>query len=429
MSQRRLVSLYFASVGLSEALTIVRAVLASPFIRSEARRAKLQDEASRCFNGAASFAYTSARGALAACLSAAKVGPDDEVLLSAFTCLAVPTAVLAADAKPRYCDIDPRTLNITPESVKAAITAKTRAVVVQHTLGSAAQVAEIMQMVSRLGILVIEDCALAIGTKRSGRLVGSFGNATIFSMELSKTISVGWGGILIVNDAKLAARVADGYHRARQLPPTRILRMALQTAICGILYLPRLYRQGRKFVTAGFKFRLFGPSTPAAENEGRVAADFVSKLAGPQAALGVRQWARLGDIARSCESNGTRIRKCLKNLGYIPLGSFGEEFLSVSPRVPFLVANRLAIMEWFRVTGVELGSWFDGPLTPLPEAAVFAYNRNGFPNALFIAEHIVNIPCHSRLISSDIDRIEGAMSQYAAAHPEDLQIQRRLQEL
>jgi perosamine synthetase len=426
MIRRRLVSLYFASIGLEEACAIILAVLASPFIRGDTRRARLHQQAGRSFEGAASFAYASARGSLAACLSAAKIGPDDEVILSAFTCLAVPTAVLAVGAKPIYCDIDPRTLNVTPQSVIAATTAKTRAVVLQHTLCSAAQVEEIIRSVRARGILVIEDCALAIGTKKGGKVVGRCGDAAIFSMELSKTISTGWGGILVVNNPRLAAQVAASYPAVRQLSLIRTLRMTLQTAICGVLYLPNIYWCGEKMVMAGFKFRLFGPSTPPAENKGLVAADFVAKLPGPQAALGVRQWARLGDIARVCENNASRIRKFLKNLGYVPLGVFGEEILSVSPRVSFLVTNRLSIVEWFRVSGIELGSWFDGPLSPLPEAVTFYYDKKRFPGAVFVAAHIVNLPCHSRLAPADLDTMEDAMSRYAKAHPEDLQLQQRL---
>jgi len=425
----RFVSLYFASIGLQEALVVARALLSWPLIRGEHRRSELQDAVARHLEYAGAYSYTSGRGALAACLAAAGVGPGDDVLLSSFTCLAVPTAVLAVGARPTYCDIDPRSLNVTPDSVVAALTPNTRAVVVQHTLGSPADVRGVVRRVRPRGILVIEDCALAIGTTETGRALGSSGDAATFSMELSKTISSGWGGVLVVNDRGLNSRVLDQYARLDQARFLRSLRMAVQAAVCGVSYEPQLYWLGRYLVAVGFRLGLFGRSTPVEEFNGLIASGFVAKLGAPQAALGAHQWNRLERIARSCEGNGVRIREALKRLGYLPLGACSANVFSVSNRVSFLVADRPAIMEWFRVRGVELGSWFDGPLSPLPRAAAFNYQGQAFPNASFVAEHIVNVPCHSRLNVSDIEDMERLLADYAADHPEDLQVQEKLQAL
>jgi len=425
----RFVSFYFASIGLREVFVLLGAVLPTSFGLAQNQRNKLHQAVRDHFVDSECFSFTSARGALAACLRAAGVGPGDEVLLSSFTCLAVPTAVLAVGARPTYCDIDPRTLNVTPEAVVAAMTPKTRAVVVQHTLGSVADVREIALRAHSRGILVVEDCALAIGTRKEGLEVGSSGDAAIFSMELSKTISSGWGGVLLVNDDRLASRISEQYIALEQLPPARILRMAIQAAICGVCYEPRIYWLGKYAIAVAFKLGLFGLSTPPEESIGDVATDFIAKLGAPQAALGAYQWKRLKSIAQSCEENGTRIRGVLKRLGYVPLGDFSPNLFSVSPRVSFLVADRPAIVEWFRVRGIELGSWFDGPLSPFPEATVFNYHRQTFPKASFVAEHIVNIPCHGRLNMSDLENIETVLSEYSAAHPEDFNIQKTLQEL
>jgi perosamine synthetase len=428
MINRRFISLYFASIGVRQILVLVLVVFSSLVRRGNYQRAKLHLEMSRRFYGAASFSFSSARGALAACLSAANVGPGDEVLLTTFNCLAVPTSVLAVGAKPVYCDIDPRTMNLTPESVIAAISPKTRAIVVQHTLGSIAPVQEIGRQIHSRGILLIEDCALATGSIEHGLLVGSYGDAAIFSMELSKTLSVGWGGMLVVNNKGLALQVTESYHHIRELSFIRSLRMAFQAVICGVCYLPELYWIGKYVVALSYKLGMFMRSTPDAEYKGEVANDFISKLAGPQAALAVHQWSRLEEIANSCADNAVRIRGLLIDLGYIPLGTFGCDIISVSVRVPFLVVDRESIVEWFRLKGVELGSWFDGPLSPQPEVSIFDYERSNFPNASFIAEHIVNIPCHSRLTRVDIEYIKNIMSEYAAKHPEDISLQERLLE-
>lgn len=381
------------------------------------RRAKLHKIINDRLNCIESFSYSSGRGALAACLVAAKLNPDDEVLLSSFSCLSVPTAVLAAGAKPVYCDIDPQTLNVTVATVMAAVSHKTKVIVVQHTLGSIAPVEEIKRRVRAQGILVIEDCALALGSKINGLDVGCCGDAAIFSMELSKTLSVGWGGVLVVNNKKLAIDLAEQYKSTRDLPWLKSLQMSLQTAASGLGYMPSCYWFGKYAIAVGFKTGLFMKSTSDAENEGQVSEYFICKLPGQQAALAAHQWARLDKVAERCADNGAKIKGVVKNIGYFPLGLVNQTTLSVSPRISILVSDRCAMIEWFLLRGIELGVWFDGPMSPLPDVAVYNYNREDYPNASFIADHIVNIPCHSRVTHSDLQWIEANIIDYVKLHP------------
>jgi len=428
MRKMRFISPYFASIGLKEAFILFKALILAPFYDFSSR-AKLHSLISTHFGGSAAFSYTSARGALASFLSAAGIRQGDEVLLSTFSCLAVPTAVISTGATPIYADIDPETLNVTLDTIKAAVTHRTRVIVVQHTLGSFAPVQEIIQFAGEHDILVVEDCALSIGTKKNGREVGIFGDAAIFSMELSKTISVGWGGVLIVNKSKLARLVAAKYENVPELHLSKTIRMAVQTIITGICYKPAFFGCTKYLVAIGFKLRLFKPSTPDSENEGCVGVDFISKLARPQTVLATHQWLRLDRITEVCHEHGTYIRNILTDLGYIPLGTFGDEYTSVSPRVSFLVADRSAVMSWFLMNGVELGSWFDGPLSPVPEVEVFNYRKENYPKASFVAKHIVNIPCHNRLSHSDNIFLEKTLTQYALVHPQDLKIQEALRDI
>jgi len=425
---KRFISLYFASVGLREALIVVWGTVISIFGRTANCRKRLEISVRKFFIDADVFSYTSARGALGALLTAAKIGPGDDVLLSSFTCLAVPTAVIAVGARPIYADIDQHTLNITPDTVIKALTPKVRAVVVQHTLGSVADVQGIIAHVRSRGFLVIEDCALAIGTSKDGRLLGCFGDAAYFSMELSKTISSGWGGVLVVNNKNLASRVGNHYSSLTEPSFARTARMALQTAISAVCYSPRMYILGRYVIALAFMFRLFGRSTPAEEFNGHVADDFIARIGGAQACLGAHQWRRLTNVADSCEENAKRIRSALTHLGYMPLGLYGPGIKTVTNRVPFVVEDRQAVMEWFLAAGVELGAWFDGPLSPLPEAPIFNFRKEDYPKASFIAKHIVNIPCHSRLTAADLDHIERTLAAYASAHPEDLDLQVKLRQ-
>jgi perosamine synthetase len=423
MRNKRFISPYFASVGFREVFVLLSALIVSPFRSADFTRSKLHLLIGSYFNNKTVFSFSSARGALSACLNSVGIKHSDEVILSSFTCLAVPTAIITTGATPVFVDIDGKSLNMTLDTVKKAVTEKTRAIIVQHTLGSFAPVEDIAQFAREKGILIIEDCALALGTKKDGQQVGSFGDAAIFSMELSKTITVGWGGILLINNPNLGNLVKDHYDKINNLSHLKAIRMAIQTMVTGICYKPGIFWISKYIVAIGFKMGLFKVSTLAHENEGIVAADFVSRLSEPQVSLAIHQWKRLGEILISCEENSRRIRSVLKKWGYIPLGNFEEQYISVSPRVSILVSDRNEAMKWFYSNGVELGSWFDGPLSPVPQVGIFNYQRDNHPSSIAIAEHIVNFPCHCRIKGSDLILIEKLIEQYASAHPADLMMQ------
>ena len=373
------------------------------------------------FGDAAVFSLGSGRSALAACLKAAGIGAGDEVLLSSYTCLAVPTAVIAAGARPVYVDINPDTLNVNADDVLAAMSPRVRAVVVQHTLGKAAPVLPIVEGARRRGVLVIEDCALSIGSRVGDRLVGTFGDAAFFSMELSKTLSSGWGGILVVHDRRLAAAVRALY--ATLPAPGRwcATRDLWQTAISAWCHQPALFHAVGKYVLfLGFKSGLFRRSTPAVELDGGIASDFIVKMGGAQAALARLQWRDLGAIAAACENHARTLRTALRQLDIPTPGAPGDGEVGVAPRVSFLVPDRQAAMAYFLARGIDLGEWFDGPLCPVPNSPVFNYDAKAYPDAGRVAAHVVNVPCHSRMTARDVAHVAATIREFAASLPRQI---------
>ena len=209
----RQIGLYYASLDIPRAFVLLMAWFLSPFLSCRKVEAELADAVRADLERGDVFAYASARGALAAVLRAAGIKQGDEVVISGFTCLAVPTAVVIIGARPVYVDIDPASLNMTPAAVAAALGPRVRAVVLQHTMGRVAAVNTIFQAAQSRGIVVIEDCALSTGSRQRGFPVGINADAAIFSMELSKTISTGWGGILVVQTPALVECVRRQYNQ------------------------------------------------------------------------------------------------------------------------------------------------------------------------------------------------------------------------
>jgi dTDP-4-amino-4,6-dideoxygalactose transaminase len=119
--------------------------------------------------------------AITIALIALGVGPGDDVLVPSFTFYASAEAIPHTGARPVFCDIDPETFCITPETIERALTPATRAIVAVHLFGMPAPIDEIVSFARERGIAVLEDSAQAIGASLNGQKVGTFGDAATFS--------------------------------------------------------------------------------------------------------------------------------------------------------------------------------------------------------------------------------------------------------
>lgn len=141
--------------------------------------------------------------ALTIALRAMGVGPGDEVVVPSFTFYASAEAIPPTGATPVFCDVDPDTFCVTADTVKAALTPRTKAVVAVHLFGNVAPVEEI----AALGVPVLEDAAQAAGTTYAGGRVGSLGTAATWSFFPSKNLGAfGDGGAITTTDSEVAER-------------------------------------------------------------------------------------------------------------------------------------------------------------------------------------------------------------------------------
>jgi dTDP-3-amino-3,4,6-trideoxy-alpha-D-glucose transaminase len=134
------------------------------------------------------------------------VGAGDEVVVPSFTFYATAEAVVTAGAKPVFCDVDPETFCVTRETVEAAMTPRTRAVVPVDLFGNVARQDEL----AGLGVPLLEDAAQAAGATMDGKKAGSLGTAATFSFFPSKNLPcLGDGGAIVTDDAEVAERCRE----------------------------------------------------------------------------------------------------------------------------------------------------------------------------------------------------------------------------
>ena len=147
-------------------------------------------------------AVSSGSTAVATAMAAAGIGAGDEVIVPPFTFLATVEGALLGGALPVFAEID-ETLCISPEGIKAAITPKTKAVVLVHMLGGMARIDEIVDICKEHNLILIEDTAQALGGSFKGKMLGTFGQVGCFSFDFFKIITAGEGGALITDDKQI----------------------------------------------------------------------------------------------------------------------------------------------------------------------------------------------------------------------------------
>jgi perosamine synthetase len=152
------------------------------------------------------MALPSCTAGLHLALAAMGIGRDDEVIVPEITWIATAAPITYVGARPVFVDVDATTWCISPESLEAAITPRTKAVITVDLYGNMADYDRILPMAQKHGIKVIEDAAEAAGACYHGGRAGSFGDVGVFSFHGSKTLTTGEGGMLVTRDKELFDR-------------------------------------------------------------------------------------------------------------------------------------------------------------------------------------------------------------------------------
>ena len=401
----------YGSINLTNIIKSFFILIRYMFLSNETIESKLKLILKKKYGGDIFF-LKNARSSIGFFLRSQGIGKGDEVILNSFTCLAVPYGILSSGAKPVYLDIDQSTLTFNLKQLKKKINKKVKAVIVQHTHGKSADIIEIKNFLKNKNILLIEDCALSIGAKLSNRYLGTFGDASIFSMEVSKTISSGWGGILLVNKKKISKFVYQAYSKLKREKNTKSFLKYIQLSISVFCYNAYIFFIGKYLYSFFYKIKLFKPSSLPSEKNAIFKSNFFEKLGRFQIIFGIIQFNNFNLIISKCRNNFNEINNCLKKLNIKILPIINKKDFAVSNRICFLVQNRKKFINYFNSNGVSVGKWFDGPLSPSPSSKLFNYSKSRFRIAGKISKKIVNLPCNSGMSSFDCQRIVILLHKY-----------------
>ena len=196
------------TLGEREIELVTEAIRSGTLTSTKGRFVKKLEESSAGILGA-SFAHACSSGtaAIHAAISAIDPEPGDEIITTSITDMGALTPILYQCAIPVFADVDPRTLNVTAETIAPMIGKKTRAIIVTHLFGNPCEMDGILDLAAAHGLPVIEDCAQAFLASHKGRNVGTLGAIGCFSLQQGKHITAGEGGMVVTNDDRLARRL------------------------------------------------------------------------------------------------------------------------------------------------------------------------------------------------------------------------------
>lgn len=348
------------------------------------------------------YLFNSGRSALLTILKSLSLKKDDEVIIQAFTCNAVSNPILWAGAKPIYVDID-ETFNIHTGSLEEKITSHTKVIIIQHTFGIPARIDEITAIAKKYDIIVIEDCAHALGALYKNKKVGTFGDIAFFSFGRDKIISSVYGGALIVNNHAFGKNIEEEY---KTVPyPTRswTIQQLLHPPLT-FLALVSYHFGGKYLLYASQRLHLLSYAVTQDERRGLKPPYFATRLPGALAHLAHVQFNKLEALNGHRRALATIYKNGIKNHAFTLPKKYDEG--SIFLRYPVLHSEASDIIAAAKKGGMILGDWYRGVVAPLgTHRDTMGYSAGSCQRAENAATNVINLPTNIRTSKRDAQKI------------------------
>ena len=357
----------------------VLAVLDSPILTHGPQGQAFEEEFGAFMGqGAHAVALSSCMAALHLAYLAYAIGPGDEVVAPAMTHTATVHAIEWVGARPVFVDCDPETGNVIADSIAAAITEQTRAIALVHFVGIPCRMDPIMEIARRHRLVVIEDCAIALGAHHKGTHVGLLGDAGCFSFYPAKHITTGEGGMFITRHAEVAVRVG-------KLRAFGVDRGFAERAI------PGMY----DVLTLGLNYRM-------------------SEM---QAALGRTQLSRIEENLARRRANFGKLKS---HVAALPDARVLDATASDAPNSPYCLSlvlegrlcwRRDEIVGRLNSAGVGTSIYYPQPVPRLSYyREKYGYDAGRFPHASKISDQSLALPIGPHLDAGDIEYLADTLS-------------------
>jgi len=327
-------------------------------------------------------ALASATGGMHLLMKALNIGPGDEVITPSLTWVSTVNMIVLAGGTPVFAEIDRDTLMVTPESVAACVTPRTKLIIPVHYAGAAADLDGIYAVAAKHGIPVVQDTAHALGTFYKGKHVASTGSA-LYSFHAIKNITTGEGGMFVSDDEELAKQI-------RRL-----------------------------------KFHGLGVDAFDRNNRGRapqaevVEPGFKYNLTDICAVLGTLQLARISEINAKRTALAMRYREVLAGIDEIiplkdPAYDFKHAWHLFIVRVVSPKMTRIEFMDKLKAENIGSGLHFLAAHLQKYYRDDMGFKRGILPNTEWNSDHICSLPLFPDMRLEDVDDVAAAIKKVLA---------------
>ncbi len=366
------------------------------------------------------FLFNRGRDSLFFFLNLLNLKEDDEVLIQAFTCVAVVAPILWSKARPVYVDIDPKSFNMDLVLLREKISEKTRVILVQHTFGNLVDVRRVREFVDEVNnereeerkIYIIEDCAHLFTNNFSELNIGEYSDTFFFSFSQDKAISCTQGAMLVVKDPVLLTKAQKEYVLVKELSLSEAMYNAKYIILWNRIK-ESYFRRVVPFtnITLGriliILFRLLGIIKKQASSDTLMFSE-PKKLSEVQACLLLNQLGKSEELnkyrERIVDMYNTRIKDELR------FNSIDNPLL----RYPILISNREEVKEKLKKKGIIGGIWYSTVVFPLVNNLdLVNYTAGDCPNAEMCAKSIFNLPTNIETTESDVNDILDIVNTFA----------------
>jgi perosamine synthetase len=393
----------------------LKALLNIPSLNDGRYGTNVQQWFQKIFNIHYCFTYESARSGLYFLFKTLGIKKGDEVIVQAFTCVAVVNPIRWVGAEPVFVDIEPKTANINLLDLQKKISAKTKAVIVQHTFGYPAEIDKIKEEMSKRGVFVIEDCAHTIGTLYKGKLLGTWGDAGLFSFGRDKAISGSFGGVIITKDKNLGEKL-ELLNKKASFPPKswtiRQLLYTLSTYISRELYDVLFIGKVIHYLSGKLGFR--EKATTDSEKKGVEIPKFaLSKLPNALARVAFHQLQKINQLNKRRLEIMRKYQERLRNVRGVKNFDWKLSEKIYLLRFPLIVENRDKLLSFARKRGAYLDDWYSVPVAPkeVHQEAV-GYIWGSCPNAEKLCKQIINLPLHINMSDKDVEKVVEVIKEF-----------------
>ena len=333
----------------------VMEVLNSGMIASGPRTREFESQFAEYVGVKHAIATTSGTTALHLGLLALGVGPGDEVIIPSFSFIASVNSILFCNAKPVFCDVNPRTFNIDPSKIEDLITPNTKAIMPVHLYGQSADMNAISDIAEKHDLFVIGDAAQAHGAKYNGKMIGSTGDLECFSFYPTKNMTTSEGGMVTTNNEELFEK-ADS-----------------------------IRNHGREKTKWGYE-------------HGRIGYNY--RMTDICAAIGLQQLKKLPDFVNKRRQNAQYFNENLKNV-----------------ETPFVLENaehsyhqytikcddRENLINKLKENEIGFGIYYPKPLHHYPHLE--RYGHDDLKTSELLCQEVLSLPVHPALTQEDLEKI------------------------